>query len=226
MKKNIAIIGLSRFGLNLVESFSKLNVNILAIDCNKESVKKASEFVVNAYICDSTDEEAMKSIGISNVDHAIVAIGQNDRVNLTTSIMTIIKLKQLGVSQITARADEEDFAEILRLVGATNVVSPLYIASERIAHKVSYDNIVDYFNIKNDFDVYEVKLPASFSPLKITNLDSRSKFRINILLIERNERVIIPSKETVLEPNDNIFVFGKKQDIPRIIVFLSTKNAL
>ena len=31
MKKTIAIIGLSRFGLSLVESFSKLNVELVEI---------------------------------------------------------------------------------------------------------------------------------------------------------------------------------------------------
>ena len=40
MKKSIAVIGLSRFGLTLVEQLSKLNVDLVAIDKDKESVKK------------------------------------------------------------------------------------------------------------------------------------------------------------------------------------------
>lgn len=216
MKKSIAIIGLSRFGLNLVESFSTLDVDLIAIDQNKESVKKASELITNVYIADSTDEEALKSTGIANVDHAIVAIGQNERSNLTASIVTIIKLKQLGVPHITARADEDDYAEILRLVGATSIVSPLYIASERIANKIAAGNVVDYFNIKNDFDVYEIKIQDDFEPLKITELDLRTKYKINILLIERDNKISIPNKDTVLMPNDEIFIFGNKKDIPKI----------
>ena len=59
MKKSIAVIGLGRFGLSLVESFSRLNVDIIAIDQNKESVK-SKRFVHNVYVVDSTDEEALK----------------------------------------------------------------------------------------------------------------------------------------------------------------------
>lgn len=223
MKKSIAIIGLSRFGLNLLESLSKLNVDLIAMDMNKEAVKKASELITNVYVADSTDEEALKSTGITSVDHVIVAIGQNDRNNLTASIITIIKLKQLGIKQITARADEEDFIQILKLVGATDVVSPLYIASERVAHKVAFDNVLDYFNIKNEFDVYEIKTRHDFIPLPITKLDSRSLYGINILLIERKGEVIIPTKDTILMPEDEIFIFGRKKDIPKIINFFNKK---
>ncbi|HHX75981.1 MAG TPA: hypothetical protein GX698_01225 [Acholeplasmataceae bacterium] len=42
------------------------------------------------------------------------AFVQNERNNLTASIITIIKLKELGVKHITARADEEDYATILK----------------------------------------------------------------------------------------------------------------
>ncbi|CCV64728.1 Trk system potassium uptake protein TrkA [Alteracholeplasma palmae J233] len=216
MKKSIAIIGLSRFGLNLVERLSKMNVDIIAIDKNKESVRKAGELTRNVYIVDSTNEDALKAAGIASVDHAIVAIGQNEKTNLSSSIMTIIKLKQLGIEKITARADEEDYVEVLKLVGATDVISPLSIASERIANKVASGNVVDYFNIKNDFDVYEIRIEENFEPLAITELDSRSKFKINILVIERDKKMIIPTKETMLMPNDEIFIFGRKKDIPKI----------
>src|SRR5690554_1760487 len=113
------------------------------------------------------------------------AFGQNDRNNLTASIITIIKLKELGVKHITARADEEDYASILKLVGASDVVSPLWIASERVANRIALGNVVDYFNIKNDFDVYEINIRDDFEPTPIIDLDLRGMYSINILLIER-----------------------------------------
>jgi trk system potassium uptake protein TrkA len=217
MKKIIGIIGLSRFGLNLVESFTKLNVEIIAIDNNKESVKKASEIITNAFVCDATDEDALKNSGISNVDHVIVAFGQNERNNLTASIITIIKLKELGVKHITARADEEDYANILKLVGATDVVSPLGIASERVANKIALGNVIDYFNIKNDFDVYEISIQEDFQPTPIIDLDLRGVYKINILLIEREGKMLLPDKDTILRPKDDVFIFGRKKDLPKVI---------
>lgn len=223
MKKSVAIIGLGRFGLSLVESFSKLNVEIIAIDKNVEFVKKASEMTTSAYIVDSTDIDALKSVGISNVDQVIVAFGQNNMSNLAVSVITIIKLKELGINNIMARADEDAYVEILKLIGATEIVTPLYIASERIANKVAFENVIDYFNIKNDFNVFEVKVHEDFEDLAITELDLRTKYSVNILLIERDDNVIIPTKKTVLKANDDIFIFGRKKDIPKITTFFNKK---
>src|SRR5690554_1530892 len=183
MRKSVAIIGLSRFGLSLVKDFIELNVDLLVIDHNKENVSKASEFVQNAVIADSTNLEALREAGVASVDHVVVAIGQNEQANLATSIITIMKLKQLGITNITARADDQDSALALKLVGASNIVLPLNIASERIAYKIANINIVDYFNIKGDYSVAEIKVSQNFKPTLITELNLRGDFRLNILLI-------------------------------------------
>lgn len=223
MRKNIAVIGLSRFGLKLVEEFNKLNVDLIALDRDKEAVKKAVDITPNAFVVNSTDEEALKEVGISNVDVVIVAIGQNDINNLTTSILTITKLKNLGVKKIIARADNEDFADILTSVGATEIIFPLQIASEKIANKIAANNIVDYFNIIENYDVFEIELKENFEPLKITDLDSRNKYNLNILLIKRNNEIIIPTKNTVLTANDHVFVFGDKKHITKITNIINRK---
>lgn len=216
MRKSVAVIGLSRFGLNLVQDFSELNVDLVAIDHNKDNVLKASEYVQNAIVADSTNLEALKEAGIASVDHVIVAIGQNEQANLATSIITIMKLKQLGIKEITARADDQDSALALKLVGATNIILPLNIASERIAYKIANLNIVDYFNIKGDFSVAEIKVEKNFKPTLITDLNLRNNYHLNILLIEKNGEMIVANKDTVIEPNDDIFIFGKRKDIPKI----------
>lgn len=217
MKKSIAIIGLSRFGLSLVEAFSELDVDLVAIDTDETQVRRAGDFIQNAFIADSTNIDSLREAGIGNVDHAIVAIGQNEKINLTTSIITVIKLKELGVKKITARADDEDYAEVLTLVGATNIVMPLSIAAERIANKISAGNVLDYFNVRKDYDIFEVKIAPNFTPMPLIELNGRTRFNINILLIERGKTLLIPNKDTVLEPGDEIFIFGKKQDVSKVI---------
>lgn len=217
MKKSIAIIGLSRFGLALVEDFSKLNVDLVAIDVDEQNVKRAGEIIRNVLIADATNIESLKACGISNVDHVIVAIGQNVRSNLTASIIIINNLTKLGVKNITARADEKEYEEIFNLVGATNVIFPLSLASQRLANKIAFGKLVDYFNIKHDFDIVELKVPESFLETTLIDFDIRGKFKLNILLIERNGEPIIPDRNTKIMPQDDIFIFGKKKDIPHII---------
>ncbi|VEU82019.1 potassium channel family protein [Acholeplasma hippikon] len=223
MKKSIAVIGLSRFGFNLLEAFSRLDVDLIGIDHDIEAVKKASEITHNVMVADSTSYESLKDAGIANVDHAIVAVGQNDKANLTNSIVTIIRLKELGVEKITARADEEDYAQVLKLVGATDVVMPLSIASERVANRIAAFNLVDYFNIKGDYTVFEVKLSETFPPAQIIDLDLRNEYEANIMLIERDSQFLMPKRDTEILPNDEIFIFSKKKDIAKITAFFTSK---
>lgn len=217
MKKSIAIVGLSRFGLSLVEAFSKLDVDLVAVDVEEEQVRKAGEFIQNVFIADTTSSDALRAAGIANVDHAIVAIGQNEQKNLTTAIISVIKLKELGIKEITARADEEDYAEVLRLVGATKVVRPLNIAAERVANKVAAGNVLDYFNVRKDYDIFEIKVGPNFKSIPLSELNIRAKYHANILLVERDKEVNVPGKDTILQPGDDIYIFGKKKDLIKVL---------
>ena len=86
MKKSILIIGLGRFGLNLIEFFSHLDVDIIGIDVDEDAVNKAVKKTPYVYTCDSTNEEALKEIGIDNVDIAIIALGQDNPNGVVTGI--------------------------------------------------------------------------------------------------------------------------------------------
>lgn len=224
MKKTIGIIGMGRFGLNLVESFSKNNVEILAIDSKKERAEKAGVYTDYVVVCDSTNAEALEEAGIKTCDHVIVAFGQVEDSKAATSIMTIIRLKNLGVKKITVRVDDESLIETMKLIGADEVVLPLKIASDKVANKISSDSVVDYFKLTENFDAYEIKLNDNFKSLPITELNARAKYLINILLIKRNNVNTLPTKESILQAGDNLIIFGKKQDINKITHFFDTFN--
>ena len=62
--KQIAVIGLGRFGMSLVQSLAENKCQVLAIDSNMELVKKAQGFVTQAVMLDARDPEALKSLKI------------------------------------------------------------------------------------------------------------------------------------------------------------------
>ena len=71
-------------------------------------------------VADTTDEAVMKSLGIRNFDHVIVAIGEN----IQSSTLTTLILKELGVKKVTAKAQNDYHAKILNKIGADTVVHP------------------------------------------------------------------------------------------------------
>jgi trk system potassium uptake protein TrkA len=219
MKVSIAVIGLGRFGLDLVESLSNKDIEVLAIDINEQAVEKALTWTPHAFIADSTDEEALREVGITNVNKVVIAAGQSDRLTFANTIMTIIKVKSLGIKDIIVRIDDDSYRETMMLVGASQVISPLKIASDTMSTKITSDNIIDYFNISEEFCAYEIELPATFEDLPIIDLQSVSKYKMNILVIYRNNKPIIPTHKEVLIGQDRIYLFGRRSEMEKIANF-------
>ncbi|MCL6615928.1 MAG: NAD-binding protein, partial [Anoxybacillus ayderensis] len=76
-KKEFAVIGLGRFGGSVCRTLSEQGMEVLAIDVDEEKVNEYASIASQAVVADSTDENVLKSLGIRNFDHVIVAIGDN-----------------------------------------------------------------------------------------------------------------------------------------------------
>jgi trk system potassium uptake protein TrkA len=209
MKKVFAVLGLGRFGLKLVEELSHHNVDVIALDINEENVNKASEFINNAFVCDITNEAALKELGINNVDHAVVSIGSN----LQSTIISTIILKEFGIKKITVRVDDDYYIPVVKKLGATDIVSPQKLAGVRLANKIVSDTFIDYYNLSNEFCIVEISVDDHITPLNIQELNPRNRFEVNLLLIQRDKKVFSPKGTDNILPNDVLFVFGTRQKI-------------
>lgn len=211
MKKTFAVLGLGRFGLKLVEELNRHAVDIIALDMDEANVMKAGQLISNAYICDITNESALRELGIENVDHAIVALGSN----LQVTIMATIILKEFGVKKITVRVDDDYYINVMLRLGATDIVSPQKLAGVRLANKIVSDSFIDYFNISSDYCIVEIKIQEHVNPITIQELNPRNNYNVNLLLIHRGNDVFPAKASDELIPNDTIFVFGDKNSIAK-----------
>ena len=222
MKKSIGIIGCSNFGLSLITSLSKFNdIEILAIDSRIEAITKAANIIKHAYLCDPTSEDALREVGMQNVDEVVVAIGQSEPEGLVNTIISTIMLKRIGINKITLRLDDPSYESILKTLGATNFINPMKVACDKVANTLAYENIVDYFDVAGQYTIYEIILPDTFRPLVLCDLRAKAKFETNIILVNRNKKTISPSGSTVLQPNDQIYIFSEKSKINKIVSFFN-----
>ena len=76
-KKSFAVIGLGQFGISVVEELVGNGMDVIAIDTDEEAVKKISALLPTVAVANATDEEALKDLGIKDVDAAIVAFGSH-----------------------------------------------------------------------------------------------------------------------------------------------------
>ena len=64
MKKNIAVIGIGRFGFALVKTLSTLKTEVLTIDTNEEVLQKVSKYSDREAVCDSTKIDGLKDLAL------------------------------------------------------------------------------------------------------------------------------------------------------------------
>src|SRR5699024_9673750 len=117
MKREFAVIGLGRFGGSICQELSIEGMDVLAIDINEQKINEFKNIASHAVIADSTDESVLKDLGINNIDHIIVAIGDN----IQASILTTVILTDLGIKKITVKAQNDYHEKILKRIGADHV---------------------------------------------------------------------------------------------------------
>lgn len=217
MKKIFFVIGLGRFGLGITKTLCDLKSDLLAIDVNEAAVNKASEFVANCAICDSTKLSALKELGVSNTAHAIIAIGGN----FQATILTLINLKELGFNNITVRIDDSNYTSVMERLGAKEVVIPEEASAISLAHQIMSDTILDYYKINNDYGVVQIVVKSTFVEKSLIDLNIRNKFDVNIVGVIRNDDFSIPKGTDLIKGNDIILVCGKTNKISRLDKFIN-----
>jgi trk system potassium uptake protein TrkA len=212
VKKEFAVIGLGRFGGSICRELIDQGMEVLAIDNKEARVNEFSSIVTHAVIGDSTDESVLKSLGIRNFDHVIVAIGDD----IQASILTTLILKEQGVKDITAKAQNEYHEKVLLKIGADRVVHPERDMGKRIANNMVSNNVLDYLELSEEHSIVEIVAKSPLVGHTIIELDIRAKFGINIVAIKRkNEIMVSPIANEVILENDVLIVIGADTDIDR-----------
>lgn len=208
-KKSFAVIGLGQFGRSIVEELVDNGRDVIAIDSDKEAVKRLSGILSTCFIADSTDEIALKELGIKDVDAAIVAFGSNKE----ASVLTTVVLREIGVKQIIVRVDDDYYAPIIKKLGATEIISPQKAAGVALANRLGNIDYRDFYKLDDKYSVISILINPSFVPQTLIELNPRVKFGVNIVLITRNGRSFVPGGNDALLPDDTCFVIGTAKEV-------------
>lgn len=211
--KSVLLIGLGRFGRHIARKLNELGHEVMAVDIDEKKVDATLPFVINAQIGDSTDEEFLSSLGISNFDVCIVAIGDNFQNSLETTAL----LKELGGKMVIARASRDVHAKFLLRNGADHVVYPERQLAEWTAIRYSSDNILDYIELDEEHAIFEISVPDTWVGKTIGQLDIRKNYGINIIGIKYHgeELNLSTTADTLFRASDSLLVLGNKLSMQR-----------
>jgi trk system potassium uptake protein len=212
MKKEFVVIGLGRFGGNIVRELVELGADVMAIDISIERVDEYAQIATQVVAGDTTDESVLKSLGIRNFEHVVVAIGEN----IQASILTTLMLKEMGVKMITVKAQNDSHEKVLRKIGADQVIHPERDMAMRIANNMVSNNILDYLELSDEYSIAEIKANDKIAGSTVIELDIRAKYGVNIVAIKRGKQILVsPQAIEKIRRDDVLIVIGSDADIHR-----------
>lgn len=212
MKQNFAIVGLGRFGGSICRTLIEAGQEVLAIDSNEDRVNEYMNIATHAVVANAQDEMTLRSLGIRNFDHVIVAIGED----IQASILVTLMVKEMGVPNILAKAQNEYHARVLEKIGADRVVHPERDMGIRIAHNLVSKNILDYLELSDKYSLAEIRVSnPKFFNKTLSELNFRQRFDLTVVAICRVDQTVIasPAADEYVRENDNLLVIGETGDV-------------
>ena len=208
-KKSFAIIGLGQFGRAVLEELVDNGMDVIAIDNNEAIAKEVAVDLPTTFIADSTDEKALKELGIGEVDAAIVAFGDNQE----ASVLTTVILRELGVKNIIVRVDDDYYVPIMKKLGATEVITPQKAAGSALANRIGNEDFQEYYKLDNKYSVVSIIINPGFFPQTLKDMNPKNVYGVNVVLIRRANKSFVPGGNDSLLPDDIVYVVGTTKEI-------------
>ena len=224
----VAVIGLGTFGAKTAVRLFEKGAEVIAIDNKTELVDRIKDRVTHAVCIDVTEERSLRSIHISDVDVAIVAIGDN----IEMSILAVASLRKLGVGRVIARATNKLHDHVLREIGASEIVKVEEEMGEIIASKVVAPHVLQRYNFAAGYSIVELRPGKKYEGKTLVESQIRQTYGLNIVALQKRVPYITeegksafrieindtPTPMDVIDPDDILVLVGSDKNFNRLFV--------
>ncbi len=219
---HIIIIGGGRTGKHVIESAVRDNHEVYVI----ENDKTVADWIASHYDCvvihaDATSMEALKEAQAEKAD-AIVVTTDDDAINA----LVILLAKQLGTKRLVSSVNKEEHLPVFKQLGIDTVESPYGLNGRYLYRAVQGPNVKEFLDLGDGIEILEIlvgdhssvdgNLIKDLNKLKLLPKESR------IILMKRNNQIIIPEGETKVYSGDVVVVLSPKDQVFKVAKVFGT----
>ena len=213
--KQFAIIGLGNFGRFLATHLYEKGHEVLVIDKNPNVVQDIKDSVSQAVVADATDRRALDALGIKKMDAVIVCTGTV----LSDSILIALNLKDMGVSNILAKAISDPHSRILFKLGISDVFFPERDQAISLSERLHNPNILEYLPFIEGYSIVELATPEEFVGQTLQELDLRNQYGVQVVAVRElvpDHLNLVPGADTVLKDSDILILIGSNEALNQL----------
>ncbi len=208
----IAIVGMGTFGCRVVNELENTDSDVVIIDRDREIVESYKGKVKDAYITDALNDSVLRKTLPDDVDTAVVDLGQQ----LETSILVTNTLHKMGIKKIIVKARSDEHGEILRLVGATDIVYPDLDAALHIVPMIVTPSLYNYMQVSDKFALAEVSVRSELEGKTLAESGLRQNYNLNLVAVRNSpedEYQLANNPTLVLKNGLLLLVAGTTEDL-------------
>lgn len=203
--KQIAVLGLSRFGISVARSLATMGVEVLGVDLSEEKVDDFSRELTHTVQADIQDDDALDALGLQDFDVVVLCIK-----DIEISCLATIALKDHGARYVVAQATSDTHAQILNRIGADKVIIPERDMGIRVAKSLAGNNIMDYMELSSTHSLLEMEVPEEWIDRSLIDCKVRNKYGLNVVAIRSGSELrVSPTGDDVFRRGDIIVVVGE-----------------
>ena len=215
---NIIIAGCGKVGRALAEQLSREKHDITVIDRKSEAIQQITNIAdVRGVVGNGASFEIQMDAGIDTAD-LMIAVTDADEVNLLCCLIA----KKAGGCQTIARVRNpvyhHEIHHIKDDLGLSMVINPEWAAAMEMARLLRFPSAIDIDTFANGrIELLRFQLEEQ-NPLcnnKIKDLHMLSRCEVLICIVERGNKVLIPSGEVELKAGDMISVVASPVNASR-----------
>lgn len=220
------IVGGSTIAYYLARRLLSAGISTKIVESNPARCEQLSELLPEAtIICgDGTDQNLLLQEGLENVQ-GFAALTDLDEENILLSLYA----KKISKAKVVTKVNHTSFNTVLEDLKLDSIIYPRTLTAESIIKYARSMNNSLHINVENLYKLEDGKVEALEFLIKnedprITNIPLMNlpiKKNILVCCINRQNRIIIPGGQDVLQPGDSVVVVmtGERlQDISDILM--------
>lgn len=219
--KRALIVGGGRIGFRLASSLEEMSIYCKLIEMNPERCTHLAEHLSKTVVLcgDGSDQSLLAEENIQDID-VVATLTDNEETNILASLLAI----RMGARKSITKISKFSYFPLMKAIGIEQVVSSRLSAINTILQHIRRGKVLSAISIKGEKAEIMEALALETSEIVDKPLKQISFPKGAIVAgIIRQETIIIPDGDSVIQPGDRIIIFARREAIPKVEKILSVK---
>lgn len=212
------IIGAGKVGYNIAQILSNENHDVVIIEKNEERYKIIQESLdVQAIHGSGSSSDVLEEADIRAAD-LLIAVTEADELNMIACLLA----KNYGVPKTIARVRNPEYADDKHFIKSTFlgidlIINPEKVTAWEISQLIDVPEAIDVeYYVDGKVQLLELQIPDDSPIINKQLKDINIPYRYVIASILRDNKMIIPRGNDIIQNKDILFILAKTKDMINI----------